>query len=100
METQPYSRFNQTDSVLFDGNETYGRWNNPISTAIYNNLILIVIDTRYAGRPDLIAKKLYGDDSLDWMLIAVNNVTDVLNWPSAGAMIKVPDPKLVTSELI
>ena len=100
MELQAYSRFTQTEQVMFDGNETYGRWNSPLGPAIYNNLVLIVVNANYAGRPDLIANDLYGDDSLDWMLIAVNNATDALNWPNAGDTIKVPSTSILTSELL
>lgn len=100
MNMQPYSRFSKTDPVLFDGNETYGRWNSPLTSTVYSNLVLIVVNANYAGRPDLIANKLYGDPSLDWMLIAVNNATEALNWPSAGDTIKVPNPSIVSSELL
>jgi hypothetical protein len=100
MDIQVYSRFVQTDPVVFDGCDTYGRWNSPLTQAIYDNLLLLVINARYAGRPDLIANELYGDDSLDWVLITVNNATDALNWPNAGDTIKVPDPTIMTSELL
>jgi len=100
MEMQPYSRFSQTEPILFDGCETYGRWNNPLSSAVYNNLIVVVVDNRYAGRPDLIANVLYGDSSLDWVLITVNNVTETLNWPNAGDTIKAPNPTIMTGELL
>ena len=100
METQAYTRFSQTTPVIFDGNETYGVWKSPLTNAIYNNLLVVVVDARYQGRPDLIANELYGDPSLDWMLITVNNATDVLNWPRAGETIKFPDPRVVTSELL
>lgn len=99
-ETQTYSRFSQTEPILFDGCETYGRWNNPLSSAIYDSLIVVVVDARYAGRPDIIADVLYGDSSLDWALIAVNNVTETLNWPSAGSTIKAPNPSVMTGELL
>ena len=97
---QPYPRFGQTDPVLFDGEETYGRWNSPLTDAIYTNYGLLVVEAQYEGRPDLIANQLYNDPSLDWMLIAVNNATDALNWPRAGDTIKVPSPSIVTSELL
>jgi hypothetical protein len=95
-----YSRFSRTDSVLFDNNETYGRWASPITNNIYKNLTVISVGAQYAGRPDLIANELYGDSSLDWVLIAVNNAADALNWPSAGSTIKVPIRSIITSELL
>ena len=100
IDMEPYSRFSKTDSVLFDGNETFGMWKNPITDVIYNNLILYVVDSRHVGRPDIIADELYGNSSLDWVLIAVNNATTSLNWPNAGDTIKVPDASLITSELL
>jgi hypothetical protein len=100
MEAQAYSRFVQTSPVLYDGNETYGRWNSPITSTIYDNLVLVVVGARYEGRPDLLAYELYGDSSLDWVLITVNNATEALNWPRAGDTIKVPSSSTITSELL
>ena len=100
MDIQAYSRFTMTEPILFDGRETYGRWKNPLTPAIYNNLILIVVNAHYAGRPDLISNELYGDSSLDWVLITVNNVTETLNWPKSGTTISVPSPAIVSRELL
>ena len=33
-------------------------------------------------RPDMVAKKLYDDSELDWVILSVNNITNVRNqWP-------------------
>jgi hypothetical protein len=95
-----YSRFTKTDKVLFDNSETYGRWTSPITDAMMNTTNVYVVNAQYEGRPDLIANDLYGDPSLDWVLIAVNNATESLNWPSAGNVIKVPSKSLIASELV
>ena len=95
-----YSRFSKTDSVLFDGCSTYGRWNSPITEQILNSANAYIVNSPYAGRPDLIANVIYGNASLDWLLIAVNNVTETLNWPKAGDTILVPSALTVSSELI
>jgi hypothetical protein len=99
MSAYIYSRFDKTDRVLYDGHETYGRWNNPITEQLLNSLSPYVVN-QYAGRPDLIAYQLYGNSSFDWLLIAVNNATESLNWPRAGTTILVPSASLISSELI
>lgn len=95
-----YSRFNNTDRVLYDNNETYGRWKNPITDTLTNNTSVYVVDNAHEGRPDLIAYELYGNASLDWLLITMNNATESLNWPRAGTTITVPLRSFVASELI
>jgi hypothetical protein len=108
-ESDAYSRLNKTDPVLFDGFETFGAWNNPITPTMYDIADVYVVDNAHEGRPDLIAYELYGNSKLDWVLIAMNQTTrnmsgssavDVLNWPRAGDVITVPDRRTITSELL
>jgi len=100
MELSAYSRFAKTDSVLFDGQETVGRWNNPITAVLIDNTVIYQVDNAHEGRPDLIADELYGISTYDWLLIAINHVTDALNWPRAGDAIRVPVSEVVVSELL
>jgi aspartate aminotransferase-like enzyme len=95
-----YTRFSKTDRVLYDNNSTYGRWNNPITEMMSGTASTYVVSNAYEGRPDLIAHALYGNASLDWVLIAMNNASDALNWPRAGATIIAPSKSLIASELI
>jgi hypothetical protein len=95
-----YSRFNQTQRVLYDGQETLGMWVNPITDQLVNTAGKYVVANRYEGRPDLIAYEAYGSSSLDWLLIAVNKATGALNWPRAGDVILIPQQSLIASELI
>lgn len=95
-----YSRFSKTSHVLFDGQETFGGWNNPTTKRLYDSKNVYSVDNAHEGRPDLIAHELYGDSTLDWLLISINNNIDVLNWPRAGDVIFVPSGSLIASELM
>ena len=108
-ESDAYSRLNKTEPVLFDGCETFGAWNNPITAAAYDTAGIYVVDNAHEGRPDLIAYELYGNSKLDWVLIAMNQTTrnmsgssaiDVLNWPRAGDAITVPNRRTIVGELL
>lgn len=106
----PGSRFGLTDPVLVPagaGNgggdvETFGVWRPPsfIRTRPPSDLIgRYHVHSGRDGKPDYIAADLYGSQFLDWVLIAFNNATDVLNWPEAGTVIEYPLPSLVFSEI-
>ena len=100
MELSAYSRLTKTELVLFDGQETFGRWTNPITDELKNNMSVYAVDNAHEGRPDLIANELYSISTLDWLLIALNGATDVLNWPRAGSVIRVPARSAITAELL
>ena len=96
------SRYRQTEQIVVDGKETVGYWNQPsyLSERPANAYInRLYISSALAGRPDLIANALYGSPQLDWVLIAFNNPTEPLNWPSPGTTIEYPSYDLVRSEL-
>jgi hypothetical protein len=95
-----YSRFSQTEHVLFDNQDTFGRWKNPVTDLLAKSATAYVVSNSFAGRPDLIAFSLYGNASLDWLLIAINSASDALNWPQAGDTIMVPSRSLIASELV
>ena len=95
-----YSRFSKTEHVLYDGQDTFGRWKNPITDLMISSSTSYIVSNALAGRPDLIAYSLYGNSSLDWLLIAINNASDALNWPQAGATIIVPSKSFIASELV
>ena len=50
----------------------------------------IVLDTRYDGAPDLLAFDLYGDSSLEWILLQFNSIQDVTEEFVAGKLIRIP----------
>lgn len=108
------SRFQTTDTILLPlpggdpgGDtgqvvETFGVWRKPsfLRNRPNNDQIgKYQVQTGRVARPDLIATDLYGSPFLDWVIIAFNNATDVLNWPDAGAVIEYPLPTIVFSEI-
>jgi hypothetical protein len=95
-----YSRFSQTERVLYDNQDTFGRWKSPITDLLVSSATAYVVSSSFAGRPDLIAYSLYGNSSLDWLIIAMNNASDALNWPKVGDTIVVPSRSLIASELV
>ena len=50
-----------------------------------------VIPLAHRYRPDLITKKFYGDSSLAWVLVFVNNISNSPEGFEAGTRIRVPD---------
>ena len=93
-----FSRFYSTDEIVYNGNETFGRWKEPsfIATKLSDNKIsMLVVSSQVEGRPDLISQELYNTPLLDWVLIAFNGVRDPLNWPKAGDTIRFPVESVV-----
>lgn len=98
VELSALSRFVSTEPVIKDGKETFGMWVDPIG---FNNLdeselIAIVIDQKYAGRPDLIAADIYGTPSLEWVIIMYSRPLNPLGWPPPGVTIKIPSRMAIT----
>lgn len=98
-----YSRFKQTEIVIFDGEQVFGRWKSPSMlrrSLSASEMTTFYVSHQFAGRPDLIANVVYGDSELDWVIIALNRPADVLNWPRPGDVIKVPATPLVMAEVL
>lgn len=51
----------------------------------------IVLDTRYDNAPDLLAYDLYGDSSLEWVILQFNCIQDVATEFVAGKTIRIPN---------
>lgn len=101
-DVYPYSRFIKTSTTTFRNVETYDVWVRPsfLTKTLGNDEIgVFTVEAQYEGRPDNIAYLLYGDHLLDWVIIAFNNATDVLNWPQAGSVIKYPLINVIVREL-
>lgn len=102
LQTDADSRFYKTQTVVFDGEEVFGKWDSP--SFVGRNLrdgeyTPYQVDNAREGRPDMISNEVYGTTQLDWVLIAANGARGALNWPRAGDVIKVPIVDLVSSEL-
>ena len=102
-ELDQFSRFQRTESVIFDGVETYGSWVQPSFLAKRpqeNQIGVFRVTSALEGRPDSIADQLYGTPLLDWVLISFNNARRSLNWPKAGDTIEYPLDTVVLPELL
>ncbi len=103
LDLDDYSRFRQTEMVIVDGKETFGRW-RPISiltTRPSEEFIeAFQVTSALEGRPDLISQAIYGTPLLDWLLIAFNNVREPINWPRTGDVIEYPIESIVLPSLL
>lgn len=96
------SRYRNTDLTIVEGLETVGVWEQPSYLVKRPSESLIsryYVDNAFEGRPDLIANLYYGNPRLDWVIIAFNNPSELLNWPRAGDIIEIVDSSLVYSAL-
>ena len=94
------SRFKNTQLTIVDGKETVGVWKKPtfLTQELPNQYVgnyTVTSDT--SGRPDLISYQLYDSPYYDWVLLSFNNVTDTLNWPSTGLVIKYPSISVINA---
>lgn len=92
------SRFAYTPSTIFDGQFTYGRWVLPsfLAKALSpTDVRSLLVTPELEGKPHAIALEVYGDEELEWIIIAYNATLDVINWPAAGETIKYPAPGVV-----
>jgi hypothetical protein len=98
-----FSRFSKTPKVSVDGKETYGQWKP-------HSFLTQDLDSKYIrafkvtsateGRPDKIAKVLYGTSLLSWVLLAYNNVTEPFGWPKSGTIIQYPIDEVVLPQIL
>jgi hypothetical protein len=86
------SRYNKTKMLTYQQQSTYGVWVVPIDLASIpeDRISTYVVTTGLAGRADIIAGYLYGNQQYDWVLYTYNNVVDTINWPPVGLVIKYP----------
>ncbi len=95
-----YSRFKTTEEIIYQNKETMSVWKKPafLTKNLNPNLVYsFQVTAEYNGRPDLISNRLYKTPYYDWVLLAFNNVTETLNWPPTGLIIKYPDKTLVST---
>lgn len=98
-----FSRYRNTEQVVFDGEESIGSWTQPsflINRPTEDLIGVFRVTSALEGRPDLIANQLYGTPLLDWILIAFNNARDTLNWPKTGDTIEYPLRRIVIPEIV
>lgn len=49
-----------------------------------------LVSDKYANRPDLISKEVYGNDSYWWMIMKANGICDVFSELVNGTVIDIP----------
>lgn len=101
LEVGSFSRFKNTETVLFQEEEVFGKWVPPAALASISDdqIKRIIVPAEREGRPDRIADDEYGSTELDWLLIAFNNARGALNWPRAGDVISIPAIDAIASDL-
>lgn len=104
IQVSSYSRFFTTDTVVFEGKETFGllveRDFLKRENLEEDQIIKFKVQPEYAGRPDLIANDVYGTPYLDWVVTLFNKPRNPLNWPYSGTTIELPRADKVVQETI
>lgn len=60
----------------------------------------IYIEPKYAGRADIIAYSVYGDPTLEWIVLQYNNIVDTVEELVVGKTITVPSRDRVFFEIL
>lgn len=96
MPTTPgsQSRFGLSQPIIVDGVSTFGLLTkypflNP-KNLTQQQVTKLTITPDLAGRPDLIAQKLYNSPVLDWVIVLFNKPLNPVGWPVNGAVISAP----------
>ena len=90
-----YSQGGDTDQFL----QRLGWWER-INFTQSDDDVTIVVDSRTARRPDLIAFDLYRLASLQWFVLQFNNIVDVNTEVVSGARLRLPAPSRVFSSIL
>lgn len=62
--------------------------------------ISIIVQEAEAGRPDLIAFKVYGKTSLQWLVLQYNAIVDITTEIVPGAELRLPTPRRVQLDIL
>ena len=103
MAQNQQSRFGISDPIIVDGASTYGMLTKyPFLTPAnltQEQVTKLTITPDLAGRPDLIAQKLYNSPVLDWVVVLYNKPLNPVGWPANGAVINAPLASVVLPAL-
>lgn len=61
--------------------------------------VTITLEAKYHNAPDLLAEDLYGNSSLEWIILQFNNIQDVAVEFVAGKTIRLPSLNTVRGYL-
>ena len=62
--------------------------------------IQVYIEPKYEGRADLIAYSVYGDPTLEWLVLQYNNIVDTVEELVVGVTITIPSRDRVFFEIL
>lgn len=97
------SRFGISEPILVDGRETFGLTTPfpflDIDKLPENRIIRFTVTSDFAGRPDLIAKEIYGTAFFDWVIIMSTKPQNPFNFPQTGTVLKLPDVSTVITQI-
>ena len=106
IQLDSYSRFRETTPIITKGPdgqavETFGLWKTPtfLGSIDPTEVFRIKVDSRRAGRPDLISNDVYGSPVYFWVLIAHNKPQNILGWPQINDIIEAPMSQVVLGSL-
>ena len=71
-----------------------GWWERKI-LPFQNDDVIVTLDKRLAGRPDLISAAVYGTAAYTWLVLQYNTILDPLAELVPGATIRLPSPARV-----
>lgn len=65
-----------------------------------DNDLSIVVRPSEDRRPDLVANRVYGKSTLQWLVLQYNTVVDIETEFRTGITLRLPDPRRVTLDII
>ncbi len=92
----PKSRYYGTSKIKYPAFRSgidvdmFSRWTGMSAFSGVDPIVSIVATPEIAGRCDLIAKRVYGDESYWWIIQAYNGSFDI-NYPKVGDNVSIPD---------
>jgi hypothetical protein len=77
-------------------------WERDLSLSIpaADDYIINSLPMLYDGRPDLLARDVYGQEGLEWIILQANSIIDINEEFIAGAYIRMPSQARVQSSII
>jgi len=95
---QPNTRYNKGGITTINPT-SLGWWERNIIPRSYDD-VTIIIDKRYAGRPDLLAYDVYGRSSYMWIILQMNNIVDLNVEFAEGSTVYVPTVDRVMTQIL
>lgn len=96
-ELPHYSRYVDTESIFWNGEETLGLYELPdrLKNLESADLINYKVQSGHAGRPDLISEEYYRTPYFSWVIVMHNKPRNPIGWPKLGEVISIPKSSVV-----